>query len=342
MSSGGVEQKSREIFVDAARGVSIILVVLWHASDERLLINGPLVFLRMPLFFFVSGLFAGGLLKAPIRKVLTDRVGQLLWIFVIWSTLIYLSTILVKQIINDVVDPYPLYAIFWEPQAQMWFVYALALSYLLLRLTTFVPRSVLLVLGLAVYCYAVATDEWANPTFANRLARLLPLLMFSVFYAKEIIAWSKRNARFFPVLLGLFAPSAYVVYHSSLSTVGPVTIVVSALGIFGTLCACSHYAESRVAAALAWIGEKSVFIYVMHFTILIYLRNAAEIVGLPQHPGVDLAMAAAAIAISLGAGIWIVDPYFPFLLKAPWLQARRKPAAVKDPAPNPSPQGGGA
>jgi fucose 4-O-acetylase-like acetyltransferase len=104
--------------------------------------------------------------------------------------------------------------------------------------------------------------------------------------------------------------------------------VVSTLGIFGTLCACAYYAESRAAAALAWVGERSVFIYLMHFTILIYLRNAIEIVGLPQHALVELAMAAAAITISLGVGIWIIDPYFPFLLRAPWLQSRRKPAAV--------------
>ena len=49
--------RNRLEHIDAAKGLSIFLVVYWHAVDNRLVMNEALWMLRMPLFFFVSGLF---------------------------------------------------------------------------------------------------------------------------------------------------------------------------------------------------------------------------------------------------------------------------------------------
>ena len=64
---------SRLAHIDAAKGVSIFLVVYWHAVDARLIFNEALWMLRMPLFFFVSGLFAAKALDLDWRAFLTQK-----------------------------------------------------------------------------------------------------------------------------------------------------------------------------------------------------------------------------------------------------------------------------
>ena len=88
---------SRIDWVDAAKGMSILLVVLHHVvilSEPHGLVPGPvsalntaLASLRMPLFFLASGLFAAAPLAASWRTLLHKRVAFFLYLFVLWTLL---------------------------------------------------------------------------------------------------------------------------------------------------------------------------------------------------------------------------------------------------------------
>jgi threonine dehydratase len=91
----------RQRWADVAKGLCIVLVVLWHVTrkdylqlplDPSLPVAGAwgrfsevLLPVRMPLFFLISGLFAARQLDRPWPRVWSDRVAPLLYLFVLWT-----------------------------------------------------------------------------------------------------------------------------------------------------------------------------------------------------------------------------------------------------------------
>ncbi|WP_052317261.1 acyltransferase family protein [Corynebacterium terpenotabidum] len=81
-------------WVDAAKGLCILLVVAGHAIislnghgyatgvwEDINLIIGPV---RMPLFFLLSGLFAAKALTESWRRFADRRIWVMLWLLVLW------------------------------------------------------------------------------------------------------------------------------------------------------------------------------------------------------------------------------------------------------------------
>ena len=55
-----IQQKNRIQYIDLAKGICIIMVVLYHIAkyyDTSLLVNSFFKLIRMPLYFFLSGVF---------------------------------------------------------------------------------------------------------------------------------------------------------------------------------------------------------------------------------------------------------------------------------------------
>lgn len=327
--------KERHVFIDAARGISIILVVLWHAFGEELFYNGPLVFLRMPLFFFMAGLFATSVMTTPLKTVIRDKAGQLLWIFVIWSWILYLSRSGLKQVATTgSLDPYPLYSMFWDPPPTMWFVYALAIAYVLARITAGIPRFYVFAASVLLYCWSASYGNWADPPFEIKIWRLLPAFLAAVYFSDRIIAVVKSHYRLWPAAFALFAVSAYFLYYSELAKIGPLTAIVSVVGIFALLSLCFWSRETAFVRWMAWFGERSIYVYVMHRIVLTYLDEVAGVTGLAQAWPVQLAIFVLAVVIPPTIGKWVLDRFMPWLIRAPWLKSRRRTAGAPVAATN--------
>lgn len=90
-------KKQRDQWVDAAKGTTILLVVLHHAilmliedgidMREWLPFDNVLTWLRMPAFFLLSGLFAARVVVGPSVRLWRDRVIRFFYLFVLWSIL---------------------------------------------------------------------------------------------------------------------------------------------------------------------------------------------------------------------------------------------------------------
>lgn len=99
--------KPRYEWPDVARGVCMVLVVLWHSSgwvrDE--VYGGPpapwldfglwMTPLRMPLFFYISGYFSISVLSRPLR-LSRRRTWGIFYLYVIW-TFIFLCRLYLPQ-----------------------------------------------------------------------------------------------------------------------------------------------------------------------------------------------------------------------------------------------------
>ncbi len=145
---------SRTAWVDVAKGISIVLVVLHHvvlqavghawAPDAAREVSATLGTLRMPLFFFASGIFATRALAGPWDRLLERRVAFFAWLYVLWLAIRYVWFGLLAHGLELGAWPSPLTAVsqLWLPASAMWFLHALALFAVIGRATRAVPAVV--------------------------------------------------------------------------------------------------------------------------------------------------------------------------------------------------------
>src|SRR5690606_35564392 len=129
---------SRLAWVDAAKGMSILLVVAHHAVSflhtsglvppAVVAANTALASMRMPLFFLVSGLFVARPLAAPWRVVLAKRFA-----------FFHIPAVAAVDPYVDDTDPVALALSPLVPGSGMWFIYALALFAVLAKLGKGLP-----------------------------------------------------------------------------------------------------------------------------------------------------------------------------------------------------------
>ncbi|WP_432504192.1 acyltransferase family protein [Kineococcus arenarius] len=179
---------SRQEWADAAKGVSVALVVLGHvtwfhflpvaedawpgASGAQWLwsmFNEVLRPVRMPLFFVVAGYFAARALQRPWRLVLRPRVATFAHLHVLWLVLWVLAGLAAGALAGGGLasgglglvaptDPGGLLAAGAAGGVGPWFLYALALYFTIGKLTARLPRP--LVVGAAAAVALASFAQW--------------------------------------------------------------------------------------------------------------------------------------------------------------------------------------
>lgn len=135
--------RPRVEWVDAGRGLAITLVVLLHATnwlaEAGLAVDGWKQFcdtvasIRLPLFFMMSGLFAGKWMRAPWPDLWRAKLSLFVWVYAVWSVISTFSFMLglnlqgaegnyLSQLKNLLWAPF-------LPRFELWFIWALALFF---------------------------------------------------------------------------------------------------------------------------------------------------------------------------------------------------------------------
>jgi len=127
-----------------AKALSIVLVVLGHAvvgvdHDRPLpaqldpLVMEPLGWFRMPLFFFVSGLFAAIGIRRSRAEFLDRTLFHLIYIFVVWNVIQFAARYAAGGVANHSVGLSELLLFPIQPINVTWFLWALIAFYALAR-----------------------------------------------------------------------------------------------------------------------------------------------------------------------------------------------------------------
>jgi fucose 4-O-acetylase-like acetyltransferase len=127
--------KYRDQYIDALKGIAILLVVVGHAIQENISdFDNNIIFriiysFHMPLFMFISGYVIYGHVGSPLPIWLIDKFKRLVVPFLSWA-------IIVKFVVynSDSFIQY-FFELYKHPDVGLWFLWVLFLNYCLLGTT---------------------------------------------------------------------------------------------------------------------------------------------------------------------------------------------------------------
>ena len=275
MTANGTKAEARVDWVDYAKGICIVMVVMMHsvlgvelAAGETGFMHAVVMFakpFRMPDFFLISGLFLAFVIDRDWRLYLDRKVVHFAYFYVLWVTIQFgfkAPAFAAEQGWPHVGVEY--LESFIEPFGTLWFIYLLPIFFVVIKLTRNVPA--ILVWGAAALLESahVATGWTAIDEFCARFVYIYSGYLF----ADYVFALSNR-ARAYPVMaLGGLALWAFV--NGSLAAIGvsEEPIISLALGLSG---ACAIIIIGTLLALMHWLnflrfcGEHSIVIYLAFF-----------------------------------------------------------------------------
>jgi uncharacterized membrane protein YcfT len=340
-----VRDSSRLAWVDAAKGLSILLVVAHHAVSflhtsglappAVVAANTALASMRMPLFFLVSGLFVAGPLASPWRTLLHKRIAFFLFLFVIW-TLLRFAFFHIPAV--AAVDPYvddtnvvSLALSLVIPGSGMWFIYALALFAVIGKLIRGAP--VWLQLGAAGVLSAFVGAEILQfeSEVWERMARHLFFFLLG-WHARtlvERVARSSTTLWVTAVAVACVGCAAGAVALGIRSIPG-VALALNVLAVtFGVLFA-AWVSRYRVGRPLVALGAQTLPVYLIHIFWVAVVMVGLQHLDVPPMAEYVLpaVMAVMCTALSLLTHRALVMAGAPWMFALPSRLAYRAPAPV--------------
>lgn len=269
-------------WVDTGRGIAILLVPLFHATSwlrsvgvdvgDWPMINDILSSLRMPMFFALSGLFAGKWLTASWSLLLREKILLFVWVFLLWEV-IGTATFMLGQVsagvgVNVMGQIEALVISPVLPRFELWFIWALMLFFVVAKLIRRVPAHVQLVAAAIVS--ATALTLW--PTYTTGWtgsAKYVFFFLAGIYLRKHLVAFGSSRSR---ALLGLvfiaWVPLSVGMVVFGLRSIPGLYFANCLLGVLAGI------ALSRGLIRVTWlgsIGKRTLPIYLAHTPIIIVL-----------------------------------------------------------------------
>lgn len=330
-----VRSAKRLDWADLAKGVCIVLVVLWHVIMKDYLqidwrvstpfpgawgtVGEQLLPLRMPLFFAISGFFAAGAVGRSWRVLGRSKVAKFLYLYVLW---LCVHTGLLALVPDFGTERARGVLHFVEQltitPSNLWYLQALAIYFVVAKLSHRVPPLAMLAAAFALSAVAAA-ELVATPGDRGGLYQNLVFFLAGL-YGKSIIervADEARWPRFFAVAVPYLGVLA-LINHFGAKTWFGLWPVVSFVAVFLGVTAASLVTRwAALTGALVSIGRRTLPIYVVHMPLLALLHaalatpmaaspTAVQLVAVAVEPAV---MTAVVVMICLGLHRVLPSPW---------------------------------
>ncbi|MEM6276652.1 MAG: acyltransferase family protein [Pseudomonadota bacterium] len=294
-------------WVDGAKGICILLVVMFHATGHLTPVLGAGAFaeithfsgpFRMPDFFLISGLFLARRLHAPDRVFYDRKVLHFFYFYWLWVAITFVAL---------QADMAALARALIYPTGHLWFIYCLPLCFVLARLMRGLPPALVWLAAAAAHVF----DVDGEPLLIVYLSHYF-VFFYTGHVASSLFFRLAGETKDRPVL----AVAGLLVWAglNAFFTHGPGTgfpglsLVLGVAGGLAITVIASLAMSGAIGRSLAWLGERSIVVYLGFFLPM----KAVETVLVAQSFPVDLAIG---LAISAGVGV-------PLLLHALLARAR--------------------
>lgn len=287
---GAKEVAQRANWADIAKGLSIILVVFHHSIPRPPFPSGlpewlynldnTLALFRLPLFFFVSGMFISSLMKASFADLWQRRLVNLFYLLLLWALIREALTNTGRLWSGAAVDLSGIAYIFVEPPLTLWFIYALALFTLAVWILRGINGIRLILLASAIYVAGFGGDVIYPEAFFEKLPRLFLWFCLGYVCAHLAMASVERVRVYHLLFVVLWGTLAYGVMSRTEGISWVFFLPFSACAIGSGIILSALLDRTLLAGPLAYVGRNTLPIYVSHFIVTeISIRIAVA----PQH-----------------------------------------------------------
>jgi len=271
-------------WVDTAKGLSILLVVMLYATNgagEATGNVGALHYLigfatpfRMPEFFLISGLFLVNVVNRPWAKFTDRRAVHYLYFYALWAVI----HIVVKVGVASADPGTAVQHMFWaiiQPYGVLWFVYVLALTSVAAKvlMELRIPHWIALGAAAALSMAQVNTPSYAFNQFAEYFVFFYAGYVFAPWIFKlvekaisapkaaqaALILWAAINAYL------VFTPTfvaAPVHFTMGLAEMPAIRFALAITGSISLCVAAGLLTRGKWMSWLNFIGKRSLVIYV--------------------------------------------------------------------------------
>jgi uncharacterized membrane protein YcfT len=299
------ENAARVAWVDYAKGLCIILVILMHANGGVEKLTGQLTAIdpfiqwarpfRMPDFFLISGLFLASRINAPWPKFLDAKVLHFAYFYVLWAAIQLVFKDLTRgAAAHDGLSHYLTFLV--EPTPTLWFIYMLPIFFVVTRITLLLPKLMVFGAAAVLESLPVSTGSIIIDEFCARFVYFYA----GYWFAAHVFAFARRAARTDSLqllpLLAFWAASNALFVSSGLAALPGFSLVLGLAGTAALVTVSVICAKSGSFSALRYCGQNSIVIY-LAFTLFM---GPARIVLFKIAPDLEPALIA---LISTFAGV---------------------------------------
>lgn len=312
--------RERVNWVDFGKGFSIILVVLHHAmieepgtpfsSDIFQSVDEFFLFMRMPLFFLMAGIFAARSLYEPWPDFINKKLLHFFYLFVLWSVLLYVITVALPYFAWD--EPTDrlksIFRIFYSPPLTLWFIYALMWMFLLTRLLRRIPLWLLTSTAFGVALLFLDPNILPNKSFPQKLIRLYPFFLLGYLLSPYLQALPRYLRPWHLIAVAVYGLLAWALLRVWGLESTPLVITCQLLGAAAGIVIAEMMSRSRFFGFVKTVGIYSLAVYVMHRLVVFALEQLADFVAF-QNVEINVIIS------------WVLASVIPILC-AKWVEAR--------------------
>ncbi len=300
--------RGRVDWVDYAKGICIVMVVMMHstlgvekAAGENGWLNHFIEFarpFRMPDFFLISGLFLSRVIGRDWRTFLDRRVLHFVYFYALWVTIqfaIRAPGIAHEADWNGVVREYLLAYI--EPFGTLWFIYLLPIFALTTRLTRFVPPLAVFLAAAVLESLKIHTGWTVIDEFCSRY-----VYFFAGYWLASYVFTLASGVQARPklALAGLMAWALIdgALVFKGYSTLPGISLFLGGIGALAVVSIAALLAKARSFDALRFAGENSIVVYLAFFLPMAVTRTLMLKLGFIHDVGTVSALVTAVATVT--------------------------------------------
>lgn len=322
----------RKEYFDFAKGISIILVVIFHStmalneytsvSSVYWAINEFMAPIRMPVFFFISGFLAKNTIKSLNDRKFSSKIFSFVYLFLLWTYIHLIWQAIIP--INGIPSFKDWITSTYSPSSVLWFIWALAIYFCIARIGIFINKNIFLLFSIIIsFLFSAGIVEFENYVY-NNFFIFMPVFLFGA-WRSNIFIKSPLLTHPLSLFISLvaFIILFIITYRNIIPAAWSETIfsLKMLLGIIVGLTASEFLCHfSRLKAIPNFIGRNTLSIYVAHSPIALLLAfifgpmsSNYSIINYVGVPIISMLSICASLAIKIffeWAGLW-------WLYKAP-------------------------
>jgi uncharacterized membrane protein YcfT len=270
-------------WVDYAKGICIILVVMMHSTLGVEKAAGQVSWLhgfiewarpfRMPDFFLISGLFLASRIDRPWRNYFDIKVLHFAYFYVLWMTIQFVTKgygIYQSEGLAGTVQAYALS--FVEPFGTLWFIYMLAIFFLTARALRHAPPVLVLAAAALLEIAPIETGWLLIDEFASRFVYFFAGYWLSAHIFAFARAVGRKPLSVVAAALVIWAVANDALVSGGWAKLSGLSLLLGFIGAAAVVSCGVLLSKTRLAAPIRYCGENSIVIYLAFFLFMASTR----------------------------------------------------------------------